>query len=275
VVVSGSDPRPIGIFDSGLGGLTVVRAILDELPSEPILYYGDTGRFPYGPKPLEEIRRYAVQIARHLVERDVKLVVVACNSATSAALENVVAAVDVPVVAVIEPAVRAAAHATRVGRVGLIGTTATVSSGAYQRAFARLAPEVQVLVAACPSFVEYVERGDTTSPSLLEEARTYLAPLCQAGIDTLILGCTHYPLLRGAIRHVVGGDVLLISSAEETADDVYRELAARGLLAPPGTVPEHRFETSGDPSIFSLLGRHFLGPELDEGVWTPLDPVEA
>lgn len=258
------DQRPIGVFDSGIGGLTVVRAIMNELPVEPVLYFGDHARFPYGPRPLEEIRRFAVQIAGHLVEEDVKLVVVACNAATSAALDEVADAVPVPVVGVVEPAVRAAIRATRNGSVGLIGTQATVSSGAYQRSFGRIAPEVDVVARACPLFVEFVERGDTTSPALIRAAEEYLGPLQEAGVDTLILGCTHYPLLRGAIHHVMGPGVLLISSAEETANDVYEVLASKGLLAAPEQdveLPVHRFESSGDPSRFSVLGRRFLGPE--------------
>jgi glutamate racemase len=260
-----SDGRPIGVFDSGTGGLTVVRVIMDELPLEPVLYFGDHARFPYGPRPLEEIRQFAVQIARHLAEQDVKLIVVACNAATSAALDEVADAVPVPVVGVIEPAVRAAVRATRIGSVGLIGTQATVSSRAYQRAFERIAPEVDLVAQACPLFVGFVERGDTTSPALIRTAQEYLAPLQEEGVDTLLLGCTHYPLLRGAIHHVMGPDVLLISSAEETANDVYGVLASKGLLADgaEGTpdLPVHRFESSGDPSRFSILGRRFLGPE--------------
>jgi glutamate racemase len=258
-----TDPRPIGVFDSGVGGLTVVRAILDELPLEPVIYFGDTARYPYGPRPLEEIRGFALQIARHLVEEDVKLIVVACNSATAAALDDVAAAVPVPVV---EPAVRAAARATRNGRVGLIGTEATVASGAYQRAFRRVAPEITVWARACPAFVDFVERGDTTSPALLDTARRYLAPLQEAGVDTLILGCTHYPLLRGALRRVLGPGVLLLSSAEETANDVYDVLGSKDLLADGAAPPVHRFESSGPPERFAQLGRRFLGPEFAEAV---------
>lgn len=261
-----SDDRPIGVFDSGFGGLTVVRAIMDDLPHESIHYFADTGRFPYGPRALDEIRAFAVQIARHLVAEGVKMVVVACNSATAAALEQVAAAVPVPVVGVIDPAVRAAAHSTRTGRVGLIGTSATVGSGAYLEAFERLGPEVDVTSAACPRFVEFVERGDTTSDELLALAAEYLEPVRTAAVDTLILGCTHYPFLRAAIHHVVGEDVLLLSSAEETADDVYEALLANDLLraAGPGAVPPaHLFESSGDPELFARLGGRFLGPELD------------
>lgn len=258
-----TDPRPIGVFDSGLGGLTVVRSILDDLPHESIVYFGDTARFPYGPRPLEEIREFALQIARHLLESDVKLIVVACNSATSAALDDVTRSAPVPVVGVIDPAVRAAIRATRNGKVGLIGTVATVSSGAYQRAFVRVGAPVkgiEVVARACPLFVEFVERGDTTSPALMASAEKYLRPLREAGVDTLILGCTHYPLLRGAIRHFMGPEVLLLSSADETASDVYDVLASGGLLADGGE-PVHRFESSGDPTWFAALGRRFLGPE--------------
>ncbi len=259
------DDRPIGVFDSGLGGLTVVRAIMDDLPNESILYFGDTGRFPYGPRPVGELRAFSLQIARHLVACDVKLVVVACNSATSAALEDVAAAVPVPVVGVIEPAVRTAISATRNGRVGLIGTEATVGSGAYLRAFERLdGRPVHVASQPCPLFVDFVERGDTTSPELLAVAGEYLAPLRAAGVDTLILGCTHYPFLRGAIHHVMGPDVLLLSSAEETANDVYEVLVANGLLrGDGGAPPAHRFESSGDPDTFARLGGRFLGPEVE------------
>jgi glutamate racemase len=268
-----SDRRPIGVFDSGLGGLTVVRSVIDDLPQETIVYFGDTARFPYGPRPIEELRTFAVEIAGHLIAEDVKLIVVACNSATAAALDQVVAAVPVPVIGVIEPAVRAAVRATRNGRVGLIGTVATVESGAYQRAFQQLATEIEVMARSCPLFVEFVERGDTTSPELLRTAAAYLMPLKQAGVDTVILGCTHYPLLRGAIHHVMGDDVLLLSSADETASDVYEVLAQGEMLADGGEPPVHRFQSSGDPGWFATLGRRFLGPEFNGAVHVSLQPV--
>jgi glutamate racemase len=267
------DRRPIGVFDSGVGGLTVVRALLDELPREPVVYFGDTARYPYGPRPLGEIREFAVQIVRHLVERDVKLVVVACNSATAAALDDVAEAAPVPVVGVIEPAVRAAVRATRNGRVGLIGTEATIASGAYQRAFRQTGAEVETVARACPQFVEFVERGDTTSPALLGVAGGYLSPLKDAGVDTLILGCTHYPLLRGAIHHVMGPDVLLLSSAEETANDVYEALSSGELMSDREGPPRHRFESSGDPARFAALGRRFLGPEFEGALHVSLETV--
>ena len=267
-----SDQRPIGVFDSGMGGLTVVRAIMDDLPHEPIVYFGDTGRYPYGPRPLDEIRGFAVQIAGYLAEQDVKLIVAACNSATAAALDDVAAEADpIPVIGVIEPAVRSAVRHTRNGRIGLVGTVATVSSGAYQRAVAAADADVTMFAQACPSFVEFVERGDTTSPALLDAARGYLAPLQEAGVDTLILGCTHYPFLRGAIHHVMGDGVLLLSSAEETADDVYETLSRRDLLANGETAPEHRFASSGDAGVFAALGARFLGPELQDVGFVSMD----
>jgi glutamate racemase len=268
-----SDDRPIGVFDSGVGGLTVVRSILDALPREAVLYFGDTARYPYGPRSLEEIRAFALQITEHLVEQNVKLLVVACNSATAAALEEVTAAAPVPVIGVIEPAVRTAIRATRSGRVGLIGTEATVSSGAYQRAFARLDPKgaIEVIPQACPLFVEFVERGDTTSERLFEAAESYLTVLRLARIDTLILGCTHYPLLQGAIHHVMGDDVLLVSSAEETAKEVYEVLAAGGLMAAADRRPEHRFESSGDPGSFARLLTLFMAPTFDRTEQVRLD----
>ena len=205
------DRRPVGIFDSGVGGLTVVRAVLDLLPHEPVVYFGDTARSPYGPRPLGEIRTFAREIATYLLGRDVKLLVVACNSVEVAAIEDLTERSRVPVVGVIDPGVRAAHRSTRNGRVGMIGTEATVASGAYERAIRSLR-DAELFSAACPAFVPFVERGDTTSDELLEAARGYLRPLTDAGVDTLILGCTHYPLLSGLLQVVMGPDVVLISS---------------------------------------------------------------
>jgi glutamate racemase len=247
---------------------------MDDLPDESIVYFGDTGRYPYGPRPLPQIRAFAVQIASYLAEQGVKLIVVACNSATAAALDDVAAAASpIPVIGVIEPAVRSAVRHTRNGRVGLVGTVATVSSGAYQRAVASAGGDVALLARACPSFVEFVERGDTTSPALLDSARKYLAPLQEAGVDTLILGCTHYPFLRGAIHHVMGDGVLLLSSAEETADDVYETLSRNDALSDGDPSPQHRFESSGDAATFAALGARFLGPELQDVRSVSMDDV--
>jgi len=257
-----SDARPIGVFDSGVGGLTVARAVIDLLPGEPLLYVGDTARFPYGPKPLDEIRRYALEVATYLVDRGVKLLVVACNSIEVAGIQDVAVAAGVPVVGVIDPGVRAAVRVTHNRRIGMIGTEATVKSGAYDRAVARVGADVQLFSQACPVFVEHVERGDTSSPPLFAAARQYLEPLREAGVDTLILGCTHYPMLSGLIAQVLGRDVALISSADETARDVYDALVAGDLRATGS--PTHEFVCTGDPATFRSVAEHFLGPSIPE-----------
>lgn len=252
---------PIGIFDSGVGGLTVARAILDQLPDESIYYVGDTARGPYGPLPLAQVRAYALDVMDHMVDEGVKVLVIACNSASAAVLRDARERYDVPVVEVIQPAVRRAVSATRNGHVGVIGTQATVTSGAYGDAFAA-APHIELSSQACPQFVEFVEAGITSGPQLLAVAHGYLDPLVAAGVDTLVLGCTHYPLLTGVISYVVGDDITLVSSAEETAKDVYRVLVNNNLLNSTGTPPRHRFLATGDPAPFEVLGRRFLGPEV-------------
>ncbi len=253
---------PIGILDSGVGGLTVVRSVLDQLPHEPVLYVGDTANGPYGPKPIAQVRAHALEVMDHLVEVGVKMLVIACNSASAATLRDARERYRVPVVEVIAPAVRRAVAATRNGAVGVIGTRATVTSRAYDDAFAA-ATHLQLTSRACPRFVEFVENGVTSGSELLEVAHDYLDPVREAGVDTLVLGCTHYPLLTGAIAYVMGNDVTLVSSAEETAKDVYRTLVAEGLTrdveAPP---PVHRFLATGDPEPFARLARRFLGPEV-------------
>jgi glutamate racemase len=257
------DDRPIGMFDSGVGGLTVARAVIDLLPHEDLVYFGDTARSPYGPRPLEEIRRFAREIAAFLLDRDVKVLVVACNSVEVAAIEDLTARSGVPVIGVIDPGVRAALRATRNGRIGVIGTEATIRSRAYDRSAERQGGG-QLVAAACPAFVPRVEQGDTTSPELLEAARGYLEPLIEAGVDTLILGCTHYPLLAGLLQEVMGPDVVLISSAEEVAKDVYAGLVRDDQLRQEAGAPVHEFLCSGDAGSFAELGRRFLGPEIDQ-----------
>jgi glutamate racemase len=255
---------PIGILDSGVGGLTVARAVLDQLPHEPVVYVGDTAHGPYGPKPIAEVRRHALDVMDQLVESGVKLLVIACNSASAATLRDARERYDIPLVEVIAPAVRRAVAATRNGRVGVIGTRATVTSRAYEDAFAA-APHLTITSRACPRFVEFVERGVTGGPELLDVAREYLEPVRAGGVDTLVLGCTHYPLLTGAIAYVMGDEVTLVSSAEETAKDVYRTLVAHGLERTPGLPPPaHRFVATGDPTPFAALARRFLGPEVAE-----------
>jgi glutamate racemase len=256
------DPlAPIGMVDSGVGGLTVARAVLDQVPHEALHFVGDTAHSPYGPKPLADVRRFALELMDNLVVSGVKALVIACNSASAACLRDARERYDVPVVEVILPAVRRAVAATRNGRVGVIGTVATVTSGAYEDAFAA-APEVQVHSVACPRLVEFVERGVTSGRQLLGLAESYLAPLNHAGVDTLVLGCTHYPLLTGLISLVMGDSVTLVSSAEETAKDVYRTLTSAQLLRPDDApAPVHEFRSTGDPELFRRLARRFLGPE--------------
>ena len=257
------DDAPIGIFDSGFGGLTVARAVLDQLPHEPVLYLGDTARQPYGPKPISEVREYALECLDHLVAQGVKALVIACNSASAAVLRDARERYDVPVVEVIVPATRRAVGATRTGRVGVICTTATATSRAYDDAFAAN-PGIDLHVQPCPRFVDFVESGVTGGPDLLSAAEEYLRPLADAEIDTLVLGCTHYPLLTGVIAYVMGDGVTLVSSADETAKDVYRLLVRDGLERDPARpAPTHRFLTTGRPEEFRELGRRFLGPEIE------------
>jgi glutamate racemase len=252
---------PIGIFDSGVGGLTVARAVTDLLPHEEIRYVGDTARGPYGPRPIAEVRQFALEVMDHLVAQHVKMLVIACNSASAAVLRDARERYDVPVVEVIQPAVRRAVHATRNGHVGVIGTQATISSDAYGDAFAA-APKLRLTQQSCPAFVEYVERGITGGNQLLAVAHGYLDPMVAEGVDTLVLGCTHYPLLAGVISYVVGYEVTLVSSADETARDVYRVLAERQLLRPDAAgEPKHRYLSTGDPEPFRRLTHRFLGPE--------------
>ncbi|MEP7091460.1 MAG: glutamate racemase [Nocardioidaceae bacterium] len=254
---------PIGIFDSGFGGLTVARAVLDQLPHEPLIYLGDTARQPYGPKPIGEVREYALECLDHLVDQGVKALVIACNSASAAVLRDARQRYPVPVVEVINPATRRAVAASRTGRIGVICTRATADSMAYDDAFTA-APHVVLHTQACPRFVEFVEAGVTGGPELLAVAHEYLDPLTSVGIDTLVLGCTHYPLLTGVLSYVLGDQVTLVSSAEETAKDVYRLLVQHGLER-DGSLPApvHRFLTTGQPEEFATIGRRFLGPELE------------
>ncbi len=253
---------PIGIFDSGVGGLTVARAILDQLPNESTLYIGDTARGPYGPRPLAEVRDFALETLDFLVDQGVKALVIACNTASAAMLRDARERYSVPVIEVIQPAVRRAVAATRTGKVGVIGTRATIDSKAYLDAFAA-APQLKIESIACPLFVEFVERGETSGAAITQVAREYLQPMIDAEVDTLVLGCTHYPLLTGVISYVMGNQVSLVSSAEETAKDLYRVLVENSLLREETNVPEtHRFLATGDAKAFEVLARRFLGPEV-------------
>lgn len=260
----GVHDQPIGVFDSGFGGLTVARALIDLLPNENLVYFGDTDRYPYGPRTLDQVRGFARQIAQWLVDEvGVKAIVIACNTASAAALEELQAECPVPLIGVIEPGVRSAIDATTHGRVGVIGTVTTIASGAYQQAFASVDPTVDLVCAACPGFVEFVERGDTTSDQALVLAERLLAPVVDAKVDSLLLGCTHYPFLARTISRVMGREVTLVSSADETAFAVRRAIL-------DGTIPEresagnadHRWVSSGDSSRFQQIGEQLLGIEL-------------
>lgn len=279
---------PIGIFDSGVGGLTVARAILDQLPHEQIVYLADTAHVPYGPKPIADVRRYALAGLDRLVDQGVKLLVIACNSAAAACLHDARERYDVSVIEVIRPAVRRAAAATRNGRIGVIGTPLTISSKAYVDAFAA-APQVRLTTAACPQFVDFVERGITSGRAMLGLASAYLEPLQRAEVDTLVLGCTHYPLLAGVIGLVMGDGVTLVSSADETAKEVYRVLVEQDLLRPdeppanraPAGHDRHQYLVTGDPVPFTRLARRFVGPGaaavgvIDDTGQPPLPPGQA
>lgn len=258
---------PIGVFDSGVGGLTVARAIMDTMPGESIHYVGDTAHGPYGPLPISDVRRHALAIMDALVDDGVKLLVIACNTASAAVLrdarERFSRERGVPVVEVIVPAVRRAAAQTRSGRIGVIGTTATITSGAYDDALAA-APGVTVFSQACPDFVPLVEKGITAGPHVVEVAAKYLAPLQAADVDTLILGCTHYPMLQGAIGYVMGERVTLVDSATETAIDVFRALTANGLEHSESTPPQHRFFATGERADFEAHAQRFLGPVVSQ-----------
>ncbi len=273
----------IGIFDSGLGGLTVAREIARALPNESLVYFGDTARCPYGPRDLQEVRRFVLEIGSYLQRRGVKLIVIACNTATAAGLELAQREFSAPVLGVVEPGARGAVMATRNRRVGVIGTVGTVESGAYSRSVRALDAGVTVFSAATPRFVDIVEEGlrrdtgkvedllaDSTEvfirPSFYELARDYLDPLRRNDVDTLVLGCTHFPLLSAAIGQVMGPRVAIISSAEETAKEVAETLARRDQLAPDGSTPAYEFVTTGNAEEFERLGSRVFG--------APTGPVE-
>ena len=269
-----SNEKPIGIFDSGFGGFTVARAVMDLLPSEDVVYFGDTARYPYGPKPLDEVREFAFQIAQYLIdEHDVKLLVVACNTAAAAALDELSTEVPVPIIGVIAPGAQAAIDVSEIGQIAVIGTVGTINSGAYERAFSDLSNgEIQPLTLACPGFVEFVEKGESSGEQLQVLAERLLAPIVSANVDTLLLGCTHYPYLARAIGQVVGSNVVLVSSADETAFEVSRQLNEIDLLAKKEKEGKRVFISSGDVSWFAEVGQRLFGPELASALaheWNP------
>ena len=258
---------PIGIFDSGLGGLTVARAVIDKLPDEEVVYLGDTRHTPYGPRPVAQVRTYTLACLDQLASMGVKALIIACNTATAAALadarERYWVDAGIPVIEVITPAARQAVATTRNGRVGVIGTRATIQSEAYSHVLAAV-PGLSLVQRECPRFVEFVEAGITTGAELEAVATQYLAPLKEAGVDTLVLGCTHYPLLTGVIGRVMGEEVALVTSSEATANVTYNELVDRDLLHEPrgGASPRHQFYSTGGSGDFGRLARRFLGPEV-------------
>lgn len=257
--------RPIGVFDSGVGGLTVLRELLARLPSESYIYFGDTARVPYGPKGPETVIRYAREASSFLLARDVKLLVVACNTATAHALVALQAELPIPVIGVIEPGARAAVSATRRGRIGVIGTSGTIASGAYDFATRRLlGNESRVYAQACPLFVPLVEEGLLEHPATRLVADEYLRPLRDLDVDVLILGCTHYPLLKPLVQDVMGADVILVDSGAETAAEVARVLEARKLAAPASALPTLAFVASDSPLRFREVGQRLLGRAVRE-----------
>ena len=262
-MTDGADVRaPIGVFDSGIGGLTVLRALRRRLPAESTVYLGDTARVPYGPKSPETVRRYAREAADFLLEREVKLLVVACNTATARALPDLADALPVPVVGVIEPGARAAVGTSRGGTIGVIGTAGTIASGAYEEAIRALRPDARVAVAACPLFVALVEEGWTEGEVARLTAERYLGSLLGEGVDTLVLGCTHYPLLRPLLERVVGPDVVLVDSAEATAAAVEEELERLGIAAPAGGPPGRaRHYVTDDAARFREIAGRWMGRE--------------
>ncbi len=255
---------PVGIFDSGLGGLTVAGAIFHRLPRDSTIYFGDTARVPYGPKSPETVRRYSREILDWLVGQGVKAVVIACNTSTAHALESLQAVSPVPIIGVVEPGARAALRASPRAHIGVIGTAGTVASGAYPRAIHRLRPDAQVIQQACPLLVPFVEEGWFDHPATELVAREYLGPLIEARVESVVLGCTHYPLLKPLLSRVLGPEVALIDSAEEVATALDEALTSRQLQAAPDATPSHRFAVSDDPGRFVTVGSRFLGERLGE-----------
>jgi len=252
------DNRPIGVFDSGVGGLTVVKQLMKKLPSESIIYFGDTARIPYGTKSEEIVQRFALEDSAFLLEKQVKMIVVACNTASAVALKMLRNALDVPVIGVIEPGARAAVDYTRNGKIGVIGTAGTIRSGSYRREILNLTQEAQIISQPCPLFVPLVEEGWIEDEATYLIARRHLQPIIENKVDTLILGCTHYPLLKNVIRKVVGSKVQLVDSGVETAETVKQVLGENDLFASPEHTPEHQFYLSDLPYKFQEIAERFL-----------------
>jgi glutamate racemase len=258
-----SNTSPIGLFDSGVGGLTVVKEMLRQLPQEDLIYVGDNARCPYGSRPANEVRDFSFEIMDFLIEQGVKMIVIACNTATAASLEEAKLRYPVPVLGVITPGSRAAISSSRTGRIGVIGTEMTVKTGSYSQEIHRINPRLQVMSQACPPFVRIVEEGDIFAPESEQIIAEYLQPLTEEMIDTLILGCTHYPLLQPVIQKVVGKRVELISSAEETAREASLILADRDLLNRGNMYPVHHYYTTGDTGHFLQVAEQWLEQHIE------------
>ncbi len=263
--------QAIGIFDSGVGGLTVLRELTRTIPQEDTIYFGDTARVPYGSKSPDTVIRYSQEIASFLIKRDIKLLVVACNTASAVALTTLRRNLPVPVVGVIEPGAKRAVEVTRSGIIGVIGTSGTIRSSAYSRAIKRLNPAISVLAKPCPLFVPLAEEGWTDNAVALMTAQLYLEELHEAKVDTLVLGCTHYPLLKKIIAEVMGPDVKLVDSAEETARTVATILKEKNLLRPPAELGNHHYYVTDVPAGFIRVGNRFLGGKLGDVYQVTLD----
>ena len=260
--------QPIGIFDSGFGGLTVARAIIDLLPSEDIVYFGDTSRYPYGPQSLEEVKSYSDQISEYLIaEHDVKMIVIACNTASAAAEDSLRGSTEIPIVGVIKPGAQAVAEVSVTKRIGVIGTVGTINSHAYENVIKGINPQnIQLISVACPGFVEFVERGEFFGEQVRILADRLLAPVVEADVDALLLGCTHYPYLARTIGESVGEGVTLVSSADETAFAVAKTLREKDLETTNNNQGNRTFISSGDVSWFAEQGQKLLGPELETAI---------
>src|SRR6266487_816625 len=269
------DSRPVGVFDSGVGGLTVLHECLVTMPHEDSVYLGDHARLPYGPRPLAEVRQFARDIGAYLAAQDVKLVLVACNAATSAALPQLQEELEVPVVGVITPEAHTAVQATRNRRIGLLATEGTVAAGRYAELVHTLDAGVELVPVACPRLVPLIESEDPFGTETTEAVRQYAASLKEAEVDTVILGCTHYPLIRPIFQRVFGRDVTLVFSAEETAREVAETLARKGFENDPAREGRYRFLTAGDPAAFRIQGRRFLQLPIGEVEHVTLAELEG
>ncbi|MDF2556904.1 MAG: glutamate racemase [Bacillales bacterium] len=258
-----SNNNPIGVFDSGVGGLTVAKEIMRQLPNEKIIYLGDNARCPYGPRPMEEIKQYTWEMVRFLLQKNIKMLIIACNTATAAALDELKDQLDIPVIGVIYPGARAAIEESRNLHIGVIGTVGAIASGAYENALTNIHSGVKVTSLACPKFVPIVESGEWGSPIAERVVKEGLAPLKGTGIDTLVLGCTHYPFLEKVISKELGLGVSIISSGEETARDASTILQFNEMQSPNKSAPSHEFYTTGSRRMFNRIAVELFGTEID------------